>query len=470
MSTLKSFIVSLSLIETLTETVDLFTLSLIVVVLRHSKSLGLCEKEIMAPNTQLTKNCSPTMTSNSKGATFRTGNTQMVPPPPGKSKRATVLFFYLFSLVFTSFLGIWQSTSHARRYLFNGDPSEWDEVARPTTTTTTTTTTTRRARAARIAIVTGFVPDHQKKGVRLRDGLLPQMLNKACYADLWGYDLIYNTTWAFPNATLSQYWLQYGTWHRVPHIMAALPHYDWIVYADTDWIIQDLTFPLESLITDWTLHGQDAHVLVPSDYANYHTFSAFAVMIRNSPFGRRLLENWYAFSQGLCPNGNFANTDRKKYTREDSDQPGLWYALAQTHYELHRPNATKYVVRCTDAGYLNTTRVMGPELDKYFKGIKAKFGAHGAELRANHVPKEQPILWSLTRNDTKSGLGVQKTFGFNAKRDAHPNAFALHWKNGFSTKMKLDMVMCRKNLGCYANLDNVTGELQLGCRRTQVLV
>jgi hypothetical protein len=47
-------------------------------------------------------------------------------------------------------------------------------------------------------------------------------------------------------------------------MMAALEHYDWIVYADTDWIVQDLMYPLESFINDWDLHGQDVSYVIRS--------------------------------------------------------------------------------------------------------------------------------------------------------------------------------------------------------------
>ena len=89
---------------------------------------------------------------------------------------------------------------------------------------------------------------------------MDHMVNKACYADLWGYDYIFNDTWGFENNVDKpddhRYWLEYGTWHRVPHIQAALPNYDWIVYADTDWIVQDMAISLETFIKEWELRGK----------------------------------------------------------------------------------------------------------------------------------------------------------------------------------------------------------------------
>ena len=90
----------------------------------------------------------------------------------------------------------------------------------------------------KIALLSGFVArDHTK--ARISNGLMDHMINKACYADLWGYDYIFNETWGFDQDVGDRYWLEYGTWHRVPHIQAALDHgYDWVIYADTDWIVQ----------------------------------------------------------------------------------------------------------------------------------------------------------------------------------------------------------------------------------------
>ena len=90
----------------------------------------------------------------------------------------------------------------------------------------------------KIAVLTGFVTrDHNKS--RISNGLMDHMVNKACYADLWGYDYIFNETWGFDQNVGARYWLEYGMWHRVPHIKAALEEgYDWVLYADNDWIVQ----------------------------------------------------------------------------------------------------------------------------------------------------------------------------------------------------------------------------------------
>lgn len=182
--------------------------------------------------------------------------------------------------------------------------------------------------AKRIAIISGFVSPPSEAGPppRVGDSLMDHMLNKVCYADLWGYDFIFNTTWGFDKNTTGRHWISYGTWHRVPHMIAAMDQgYEWVLYADTDYVIQDIGLPLESFFKEWELYGKNnVHVFVPTDGYPYYTFSAFAVLIRNSPFGRRLLENWMELAYGLCPNGNFESIPGT-YSWTDSDQPGLWY-------------------------------------------------------------------------------------------------------------------------------------------------
>lgn len=114
--------------------------------------------------------------------------------------------------------------------------------------------TVQRDKKLNIAIISGFVKRNESKA-RISGGLADHMVNKACYADLWGYDYIHNTTWGFDNDVGSRYWLEYGTWHRVPHMQAALPKYDWILYVDTDWVVQDLSVPIESFLKGWELQG-----------------------------------------------------------------------------------------------------------------------------------------------------------------------------------------------------------------------
>jgi hypothetical protein len=163
------------------------------------------------------------------------------------------------------------------------------------------------------------------------------------------------------NHQVYPWWLKFGAWERASHLQAALPNYDWVLYGDLDYIIKDMSRPIESFIQELHQNGKThAHVIVPTDHYDddYRPveFSSFALLIRNSPFGRRVLENWRKFALGICPNGNFESYDGK-YIWYHSDQPGLWYGLMKTHMEFHPNNASPPEIAVCDnnTGYINTT-------------------------------------------------------------------------------------------------------------------
>jgi hypothetical protein len=287
---------------------------------------------------------------------------------------------------------------------------------------------------------------------------MDHLVNKACYADLWGYDFIFNTTWGFPEGLEDKnYWIHFGTWHRVPHILDRLEDYDWILYADVDYVIQDLTIPLQSFLKEWELNGKDIHVFVPKDSEVLHVFSAFAVLIRNSPFGRRVLENWAKFAHGICPNGNL-HKEPRPYNWMDTDQPGLWYSLVQTHSEFF-PGIDTGIVCNETTGLITTNRALGPEFNRYFEKVGAMKGSHGDELRS--VPPDQPILWSSVDEKGRNGLGVQLTFG-RAADSIFPYAFAIHKKHDLPNEMIKNIEICKAVRGCYAGY-NEDGKIEVGC-------
>lgn len=329
----------------------------------------------------------------------------------------------------------------------------------------------------KIAIISGFVTGKEPPTAhspRVKPSNMGHLLNKACYSALWGYDYIFNSTWGFEDDIGKAYWKKFGTWHRVPHIQAALPHYDWVLYTDVDYYFRDFSVPLEYFIRDWEFHGhKDVSIFVPkdSDSRVHYVFSAFVVFIRNSPFGRRVVENWRHFAEGICPNGNFydwntknaGGTTGRSYGWEDTDQPGLWYALAKTHAEFTNQESLYLGERCNNAGLINTDRALGPELNTYFRGSNPKVvqGHHEDDLYS--VPTGQYIIWSKLSDETDSGLGIQKTFGVDGKKQT-PHAFAIHKKQDLSTDpIASEMEYCRNVLGCYAEYDS-TGILQLGCK------
>ena len=77
---------------------------------------------------------------------------------------------------------------------------------------------------------------------------------------------------------------------------------------------------------------------------------------------------------------------------------------------------------------------------------------------------DQPILWSKIDNETKSGLGIQKTFGKYVASHM-PHAFAFHKKQQLEGQFKADVETCKRERGCYAYYDS-KGVFQIGCNHT----
>ncbi|CAB9521920.1 expressed unknown protein [Seminavis robusta] len=281
----------------------------------------------------------------------------------------------------------------------------------------------------RIAILSNYVTKQERANEKLDPSFYPHLINKACYADFWGYDFIFNQTWAFPDHIRSRHdtspdapqcALDWGHLHRVPQLLALLDsdeNYDWILWTDMDYIFTDLAVPLESILAELQLHRlNNVHVIVPDD--GHHddnrrqfVFSSFTVMIRNSHFGRSLLHNWMNFlTQGLCPKGNFQGLDGcRKYKWIHGDQPGLWYALAKTYSDLMVTSSNKddqFTTQCN-----NQTGYLVPEISG-FPGFPLHMGAYfsrrGLVKSANYseIPKDQPIVWSYTQPNKRSGIGV----------------------------------------------------------------
>ena len=148
--------------------------------------------------------------------------------------------------------------------------------------------------------------------------------------------------------------------------------------AARDCIRGFMVFLLTSPNHSISMHSQ-VSVFIPVDIMHYHTFSAYVVMIRNDPFGRRVVQNWLKFADGLCEKGNFASVPGR-YGWGDSDQPGIWWALAKTYSELYHPE-DPFEVPCNETtGVLTTPRFNGPEMRNYFIKYKVGFGYQGKRL------------------------------------------------------------------------------------------
>jgi len=326
----------------------------------------------------------------------------------------------------------------------------------------------------KIAIIASHIPSEQSNDSS-RIKLLDHVLNKACYSYLWGYDFIFNMTPGFEEKVYKDApWLKFGTWHRVPHIKSKINDYDWILYADTDYVFNDMSRPLDSFLKEFKLYGKDPSVFVPRDMpGTYYTFSAFAVMVKNSPFGRKVVDNWLKFGKGLCPNGNIPrNYDRNgkfKYDWLQSDQPGLWWSFVKTHQQFFNPKEANKTHCNNSTGYVNTKgKAFGPEMNEYFRSLpvdkKLRVGMMGHELE--EMLDTQPIIWSnspqITDAEPLNGLGFQWTYGAGQNDTRYKHAFAIHKKHTMPENFHREVELCKTKHGCYANYTE-DGELQIGC-------
>lgn len=355
-------------------------------------------------------------------------------------------------------------------------------AAATTTTVKTGATATTRGRKRSIAILSGYVHKDEAQS-RLPDHYMVLLLNKACYAYRHNYDLIFNTTWGFPNEyprnisdkkSSRVHHLGSGSWHVVPYMEAILPKYDWILWIDADYIFQQMDESIDRIIDEWETSGiggggrKNIHVLVPPGIADGSkdgfAFQSWAVLIRNSPFGHSVIHYWKEFALGLCQRGNFR---QKKYTWRISDQPGLWYALIKTHIE-HFGNTTTNTSKSggegidfnsslllqlgcdPQTGYLKVDTDSTPlmrEMNDYF-GLVFQNHSHSM-ANLSDFPKDQPILWSTSENINEStsnsnykvmGLGIdlEPFVGFWRYKTGitpipvFPSAFGLHVKRALS--------------------------------------
>ncbi|CAB9509591.1 expressed unknown protein [Seminavis robusta] len=378
----------------------------------------------------------------------------------------------------------------------------------------------RQRQHPRIAILLSMVPSKMwsRRGIAHAKAQLDLYINKACYAKLWHYDLIINTTNSFQeytninsiNTTRNPYrpWLQFGAWNRVEHMQALMDSgkYDWILYGDHDMIIQDMTRPIESMLQEVELYGKDksASAFVPVDTPgrNEFRFSSFGLMLKTNQVGRSILKHWREFAMGLCPKGNYLpepgeenNTKGITYSWRHSDQPGLWYSLIKTHQEyssVHSSDSNSdnnkdahanEMVRCnSDTGYfVHSAGDLGSHFSKYFQQAQVVRGTGGKDLA--HVPDNQSILWShfgqdeveiSARNNTITSQRIGNgPFAVNTlccmrinKLQGLKPAFAMHTKYGsrnWPGDMPLQLQQCKSKLGCYANLTD-EGVLTVGCR------
>jgi len=138
--------------------------------------------------------------------------------------------------------------------------------------------------------------------------LVANALNKKCYANRHGYDLIWDARdhrpASWPHDTERE-------WNKVLSLQAHLPHYDWVLWMDSDQFFVNLSVPVSRYLEDFSRHGVDAHLFVPTDachaqsplrcadpkspqsfYDQKRDFANSVFLIRNSAIGRRLVQLW----------------------------------------------------------------------------------------------------------------------------------------------------------------------------------
>jgi len=312
----------------------------------------------------------------------------------------------------------------------------------------------------KIAILSGFVPSKMWQGVS-RIQMLDHLVNKACYAHLWGYDYIFNMTYGFVETKKERFWLEYGAWHRAPNLRDRIRDYDWMLYGDIDFVIKDMSRPLESFLKQFQLYNKNPSVLLPTEGRPSFSPSSFAVLIKNDRFGRRVLDNWVAFGKGICKNGNFPDFTKDQYRWQDCDQPGLWYGLMKTHMEFF-PTLNETFPLCNETTGLldNAKNGYQSKINSYFRGVNAKLGNFGQDLF--QVPNDQPIIWSTVRSEG-AALGIWHHRPNSGKM--LPWAFGVHTKKPpqqWPGSMSIELDLCKNVHGCYANY-STAGELQIGC-------
>jgi hypothetical protein len=348
----------------------------------------------------------------------------------------------------------------------------------------------------KIALLTSFRKspmwndyEFDEKMNRIKDHLI----NRACYCKMWSYDCLLNQTKELTllahdvedgaNKThregdkieqtkVNPWWLKFAGWERVAHLQAALPNYDWVLYGDLDYIIKDMARPIEAFIQELHQNGiTQAHIIVPSDIYNDHpqpaVFSDFAVLVRNSPFGHKVLENWRKFGLGICPNGNYESQDHS-YQWQHSDQPGLWYALMKTHMDFHPNNASHPdIVTCNNStGYINGDAASF-DFTNYFTANGLGAGNYGEDL--DMVKDDQPIIFSNSGEDTMSGLGVDHNWAWDEKREAErhvwKHAFALHQaapSKDWDPPLQRTLRVCKDIYNCTSGL-TYDEKLEVSC-------
>lgn len=123
---------------------------------------------------------------------------------------------------------------------------------------------------------------------------------------------------------------------------AALPHYYWVMWTDSDYLFQHLNVSLDTLIDQWESLGKNVHVLVShgiGDRAKSTEFSSqsWVVFIRNSSFGTESSTTGERLLWGFARMAILRERDIHGRFRISQDCGGLSFRLIWTILTTTRP-------------------------------------------------------------------------------------------------------------------------------------
>ena len=124
----------------------------------------------------------------------------------------------------------------------------------------------------KIALLSSFIASSMWSGDAMKEfqRYINHTINKACYCHLWNIDFIFNQTRGITivenevaDEDGSKWWLKFGCWDRVSHLQAAFDRgYEWVLYGDLDYIVKDMSRPIEGFLAELDLYGKDnVHVM-----------------------------------------------------------------------------------------------------------------------------------------------------------------------------------------------------------------
>lgn len=299
----------------------------------------------------------------------------------------------------------------------------------------------RKLKIAVVAITTEYTKDEIWKE---REEYLDQLLiNRECYSHLHGYDNIFSFTDYVENLTMPKgpvprrgchgmctieddYWgfedaPMQGYWNKVHLAKKVLKDYDYIFWTDADVFFTDLAKPIEWFIDHSRMRGKDIHLWVPQDQggAGEYIFSDAVFLVKNSKWGRYVLDAWWDYGTGLktsCQDRWF----RVQQPGHDMnlDMPWMWHAVLML-YDKYNNKSAPCMNDCLKRTIANCFR-------DYFRAERYPIAHKGRQLERVAGPISFSNLESRHFLDT--GLMLQGNWG-PFQDDEHVDAsFTIHSK------------------------------------------